>query len=97
MGDPRKRRAAVESLEYFMESNFPEYNHFIHDASLRPSKYMKDVLVHKSYEEADNIDETIKKIILIKNDYENYLEAARKNSNILFKIFNEDPLKKNIV
>ena len=43
MGDPRKRRAAVESLEYFMESNFPEYNHFIHDASLRPSKYMKDV------------------------------------------------------
>ena len=60
-------------------------------------EYMKNVLVHKSYEEADNIDETIKKIILIKNDYENYLQAARKNSNILFKIFNEDPLKKNIV
>ena len=60
-------------------------------------EYMKDVLVNKSYEEADNIDETIKKIILIKNDYENYLEAAKKNSNILFKIFNEDPLKKNII
>ncbi len=58
--------------------------------------YMKDVLVHKSYEEADSIEETIKKIILIKNDYENYLEAAKKNSNILLKIFNEDPLKKNI-
>ena len=59
-------------------------------------EYMKDVLVHKSYEEADNLDETIKKIILIKDDYENYLEAAKKNSNILLKIFNEDPLKKNI-
>ena len=58
--------------------------------------YMKDVLIHKSYEEADNIEETIKKIILIKDDYENYLEAAKKNSNILLKIFNEDPLKKNI-
>ena len=57
---------------------------------------MKDILVHKSYEEADNIDETISKIILIKDDYENYLESAKKNSNILFKIFNEDPLKKNI-
>ena len=59
-------------------------------------EYMKDILVHKSYEEADNIDETISKIILIKDDYENYLESAKKNSNILFKIFNEDPLKKNI-
>ena len=59
-------------------------------------EYMKDVLVYKSYEEADSIEETIKKIILIKNDYENYLEAAKKNSNILLKIFNEDPLKKNI-
>lgn len=59
-------------------------------------EYMKDVLVHKSYEEADSVEETIKKIILIKNDYENYLEAAKKNSNILLKIFNEDPLKKNI-
>ena len=59
-------------------------------------EYMKDVLVHKSYEEADSVEETIKKIILIKNDYENYLEAAKKNSNILVKIFNEDPLKKNI-
>ena len=59
-------------------------------------KYMKDVLVHKSYEEADGIDEIIKKIDLIKNNYETYLVAARKNSEILFKLFNEDPLKKNI-
>jgi hypothetical protein len=43
MGEPRKRRAAEESLGYFMKSNFPQYNFFIHDASLRLSKYMKQV------------------------------------------------------
>ena len=59
-------------------------------------KYMKDVLVHKSYEEADGMDEIIKKIDLIKSNYETYLVAARKNSEILLKLFNEDPLKKNI-
>ena len=57
-------------------------------------EYMKDVLVHKSYEEADNIDETIKKIILIKDDYENYLEAAKKNSNILLKFLMKIHLRK---
>ena len=36
------------------------------------------------------------KIIFIKDDYENYLDAAKKNSDILLKIFNEDPLRKNI-
>ena len=59
-------------------------------------KYMKDVLIHKSFEEADDINETIQKINQIKNNYETYLLAARKNSEILFKIFNDDPLKKNI-
>ena len=59
-------------------------------------KYMKDVLIHKSYEDADNLDDTIKKIVLIKNNYEDYLLSAKKNSLILSKIFNNDPLKKNI-
>ena len=59
-------------------------------------KYMKDVLVHKSYEEANDIDEIVKKINLIKNNYESYLTSAKKNSEILLKIFNDDPLKKNI-
>ena len=59
-------------------------------------KYMKDVLIHKSFEEADDINETIQKINQIKNNYETYLLAARKNSEILLKIFNDDPLKKNI-
>jgi hypothetical protein len=60
-------------------------------------KYMKDVLIHKSFEEANDIEETILKINLIKNNYESYLTAAKKNSDILLKIFNDDPLKKNIV
>ena len=59
-------------------------------------KYMRNVLIHKSYEDADNLDDTIKKIVLIKNNYESYLLSAKKNSSILFKIFNDDPLKKNI-
>ena len=59
-------------------------------------RYMKDILVHKSYEDANNVDEIIKKIILIKNNYQSYLLAAKKNSSILSKIFSNDPLKKNI-
>ena len=36
------------------------------------------------------------KINLIKNNYDDYLSAAKKNSEILLKMFNNDPLKKNI-
>ena len=59
-------------------------------------KYMKDVLVHKSFEEADAIDNIVDKIVKIKNNYEEYLSSAKKNSSILLNIFNDDPLKKNI-
>ena len=59
-------------------------------------KYMKDVLVHKSFEEADAIDDIVNKIVKIKNNYEEYLSSAKKNSFILLNIFNDDPLKKNI-
>ena len=59
-------------------------------------KYMKDVLVNKSFEEADAIDDIVDKIVKIKNNYEEYLSSAKKNSSILLNIFNHDPLKKNI-
>ena len=39
---------------------------------------------------------TLIDVPLLQSTDENYLEAAKKNSNILLKIFNEDPLKKNI-
>ena len=57
---------------------------------------MKDVLVHKSFEEADATDNIVDKIVKIKNNYEEYLSSAKKNSSILLNIFNNDPLKKNI-
>ena len=58
--------------------------------------YMKNVMVHKSFEEANNIDEIVEKIVQIKNNYSKYLISAKKNSDILYKIFQNDPLKKNI-
>jgi hypothetical protein len=59
-------------------------------------KYMKDVLTHKSYEESDNLDDAIIKIIKIKDNYKDYLSAAKKNSLILANNFRNDPLRKNI-
>ncbi len=60
-------------------------------------KYMREVLINKSYEEANNLDETIKMILKIKENYSSYLEAAKKNSTILLRQFKKDPLKENIV
>ena len=59
-------------------------------------KYMKDVLTHKSYEESENLDDAIIKIIKIKDNYKDYLSAAKKNSLILANNFRNDPLRKNI-
>ena len=59
-------------------------------------KYMKDVLTYKSYEEADSLDEALIKIIKIKDNYRDYLLAAKKNSLILADQFKNDPLRKNI-
>ena len=58
-------------------------------------KYMDNVLVHKSFEYGDNLDDITENIIKIKNNYLTYLNAAKKNSSILFDVFSNDPLKKN--
>ena len=58
-------------------------------------KYMNNVLVHKSFEYGDNLDNIAENIIKIKNNYSTYLNAAKKNSSILFDVFSNDPLKKN--
>ena len=58
-------------------------------------KYMNNVLVHKSFEYGDNLDSIAENIIKIKNNYSTYLNAAKKNSSILFDVFSNDPLKKN--
>jgi len=58
--------------------------------------YMKDVMVNKSFEIADNLDGVVTQTIKIANDYNRYLNAAKINSKLLFEIFENDPLKKNI-
>ena len=63
----------------------------------RNLEYMKNILKHKSYVEADNLNETVSSILTIKDNYDNYLSCAKKNSLILHEVFSNDPLKKNIV
>lgn len=58
--------------------------------------YMKEVMVHKSFEIADNLDGVVTQTLKIANDYNSYLNAAKINSKLLFEIFENDPLKKNI-
>ena len=58
--------------------------------------YMKEVMVHKSFEIASNLDGVVSQILKIENDYDKYLNAAKTNSKLLFEIFENDPLKKNI-
>ena len=58
--------------------------------------YMQDVMIHKSFEVADSIEEVVEKIVQIKNNYSEYVISAKKNANVLYNIFQNDPLKKNI-
>ena len=58
--------------------------------------YMKEVMVNKSFEIADNLDGVVAQTLKIANDYNRYLNAAKINSKLLFEIFENDPLKKNI-
>ena len=58
--------------------------------------YMKEVMVNKSFEIADNLDAVVKQTLKIASDYNKYLNAAKINSKLLFEIFENDPLKKNI-
>jgi hypothetical protein len=101
--DTLKKIDIMPILHNSQEINFGNpstiYSSITHEIPMTvPSnlRYMKDVLIHKSYEESNNIDETVKKILLIKNNYTNYLESAKKNSSILAAKFFKDPLKINI-
>ena len=58
--------------------------------------YMKEVMVYKSFEIADNLDGVVTQTLKIANNYNSYLNAAKINSKLLFEIFENDPLKKNI-
>ena len=58
--------------------------------------YMQDILIHKSFEIGINLDDVVNKTLVIANNYNKYLDAAKINSKLLFEIFEGDPLKKNI-
>ena len=58
--------------------------------------YMKEVMVNKSFEIADNLNDVVNQTLKIANDYNRYLNAAKINSKLLFEIYENDPLKKNI-
>ncbi len=58
-------------------------------------KYMNNVLLYRSFEYSDSLEDIANNILKIKKNYFNYLNAAKKNSLILFNIFSNDPLKKN--
>jgi len=60
------------------------------------TNFKKELLKHKSYEKANNIDEFTDKLIKISNNYKLYLNNAKKNSNILKLKLHNDPLIKNI-
>lgn len=59
--------------------------------------FMTEILKHKSYEKAENINDFVNKIIKISQNYKFYLKNIKKNSLILKKILKNDALKKNII
>ena len=61
------------------------------------TNFMNDILKHKSYEEAKNINDFVNKIIKISKNYKYYHKNVKKNSLILKKILKNDALKKNII
>ena len=59
--------------------------------------FLQKINKHKSYEIAKNITDYSNKILKISNNYKFYLNNVKKNSLILKKILEKDPLKKNII
>ncbi len=58
--------------------------------------FMENINKFKSYEKAQNLTSTAKKIIKISDKYSFYLKNAKLNFKILKKILKNDPLKKNL-
>ena len=60
------------------------------------TKFMKNILKYKSFENAKNLDQFANKILKISKNYKYYLNNVKLNSNLLKKILKNDPLRKNI-
>ena len=59
--------------------------------------FLKNINKYKSYEIAKNIKDYSKRILQISKNYNFYLKNIKKNSLILKKILDKDPLKINII
>ena len=60
------------------------------------TKFMKNILKYKSFENAKNLDQYANKILKISKNYKYYLNNVKLNSHILKKMLKNDPLRKNI-
>tara|TARA_B100000902_G_scaffold320303_1_gene312830 strand:- start:492 stop:1736 length:1245 start_codon:yes stop_codon:yes gene_type:complete len=60
------------------------------------TKFMKNILKYKSFENAKNLDQFANKILKISKNYKYYLNNVKLNSNLLKKMLKNDPLRKNI-
>ena len=60
------------------------------------TKFMKNILKYKSFENAKNLDQYANKILKISKNYKYYLNNVKLNSNLLKKMLKSDPLRKNI-
>ena len=60
------------------------------------TKFMKNILKYKSFENAKNLDQYANKILKISKNYKYYLNNVKLNSNLLKKMLKNDPLRKNI-
>ena len=71
--------------------------HFKYQLLKYKTIFLQKINKHKSYEIAKNITDYSNKILKISNNYKFYLNNVKKNSLILKKILEKDPLKKNII
>ena len=60
------------------------------------TKFMKNILKYKSFENAKNLNQYANKILKISKNYKNYLNNVKLNYHILKKMLKNDPLRKNI-
>ena len=60
------------------------------------TKFMKNILKYKSFENAKNLNQYANKILKISKNYKYYLNNVKLNSHLLKKMLKNDPLRKNI-
>jgi len=60
------------------------------------TKFMKNILKYKSFENAKNLNQYANKILKISKNYKYYLNNVKLNSHLLKKMLKKDPLRKNI-